>query len=184
MAVQQARQKSEAAAADDWPTGLYDVLKAKNVRQMSYVPDAGHSKLISLLSADPEVKTTVLTTEEEGIAIAAGAWLGGERSVILMQSSGVGNCINAIASLTMSCRLPLLTLVTMRGEWGEGNPWQIPMGRAVQPVLESLGMRCVSVHRADEVEASVSAMAAMSFNAGSANAVLLSQRLVGAKAFK
>ncbi|MBY9045521.1 phosphonopyruvate decarboxylase, partial [Pseudomonas fluorescens] len=93
---------------------------------MSYVPDAGHSQLIRMFSADRDVTTNVLTTEEEGIAIAAGAWLGGQRSVLLMQSSGVGNCINML-SLSAIGRFPLLMLVTMRGEWAEFNPWQVPM---------------------------------------------------------
>ena len=103
---------------------------------------------------------------------------------LLMQSSGVGNCINAIASLTRACQFPLFMLVTMRGEWGEGNPWQIPMGRAVQPVLETLGLRVTSVAQADDVESTVSAMLGMTYTTDSANAVLLSQRLLGAKAFQ
>ena len=85
----------------------------------------------------------MLTTEEEGIALAAGAWLGGQRSVLLMQSSGVGNCINML-SLSAICRFPLLMLVTMRGEWAEFNPWQVPMGRATQPALEAM-RRCRSM---------------------------------------
>ena len=117
-----------------WPRAIYDILKAFDVHHMSYVPDAGHSTLIKLLSADPEVTSNVLTTEEEGVAIAAGAWLGGQRSVLLMQSSGVGNCINML-SLPVIARFPLLMLVTMRGEWSEFNPWQVPMGRATQPAL-------------------------------------------------
>lgn len=66
------------------------------------------------------MQPTVLTTEEEGIGILAGAWLGGERGVLLMQSSGVGNCINTL-SLSKVCGFPLLIIVTMRGEWGELN---------------------------------------------------------------
>ena len=171
-------------SAIDWPAAIHHVFKQHTITQVAYVPDAGHRRLIELCHADHELRTVPLTTEEEGVGLLAGAWLGGARGALLMQSSGVGNCINALASLTQSCRLPLLLLVTMRGEWGEGNPWQIAMGRAVQPVLETIGLRCVSVSRAGEVEATVAAMASMSFNAGSANAVLLSQRLVGAKVFQ
>jgi sulfopyruvate decarboxylase TPP-binding subunit len=111
----------EARTSDGWPSGLYRILKAADVRQMSYVPDAGHSQLIRLFSADRDVTSNVLTTEEEGIAIAAGAWLGGQRSVLLMQSSGVGNCINML-SLSAIGRFPLLMLVTMRGEWPNSIP--------------------------------------------------------------
>jgi len=123
--------RTAAGKSSKWPSDIYRVLKAADVRQMAYVPDAGHTTLINLFSADPDVICNVLTTEEEGIAIAAGAWLGGQRSVLLLQSSGVGNCINML-SLPVIGRFPLLMLVTMRGEWAEFNPWQVPMGRGTQ----------------------------------------------------
>ena len=103
---------------------------------MAYVPDAGHIGAHQAFRQDADVASNVLTTEEEGVAIAAGAWLGGRRSVLLMQSSGVGNCINML-SLPVSARFPLLMLVTMRGEWAEFNPWQVPMGQATQAALEA-----------------------------------------------
>ena len=95
------------------------------MRQVAYVPDAGHTRLIERVHAAPAMTPVVLTTEEEGVALCAGAWLGGERSVLLMQSSGVGNCINMLSLIRLG-RFPFLTLVTMRGEWGEVNPWQVP----------------------------------------------------------
>ena len=99
-----------------WQTQVYAALKAAHITQLGYVPDAGHAQLIAAAHADPDMRAVVLTTEEEGIALAAGAWLGGQRAVLLMQSSGVGNCINML-SLPVNCRMPFLTLVTMRGEW-------------------------------------------------------------------
>jgi len=110
-----APKAASAPAGDRWPSDVYRVLKAAGVRQMAHVPDAGHTALINLFAADAEVVSNVLTTEEEGVAIAAGAWLGRQRSVLLMQSSGVGNCINML-SLPVIGRFPLLMLVTMRGE--------------------------------------------------------------------
>lgn len=163
-----------------WPQAIYRVLKEANVRQASYVPDAGHSRLIELLHADDDIQTTVLTTEEEGVALAAGAWLGGQRSVLLMQSSGVGNCINML-SLMATCRFPLLTLVTMRGEWAEFNPWQVPMGRATPGVLELMGVKVMRVDEAEEAEETVSAAATLAFDSDQQIAVLLSQRLLGRK---
>jgi sulfopyruvate decarboxylase TPP-binding subunit len=124
-----------------------------------------------------------LTTEEEGVALAVGAWLGGDRSVLLTQSSGVGNCINML-SMVQECRVPLLMLVTMRGEWGEFNPWQLPMAQATQPVLTAMG---VVVHRADDADQivqTVSAAGRLAFNTSRAVAVLISQRVIGAKEFK
>jgi sulfopyruvate decarboxylase alpha subunit len=163
-----------------WPREVYRVLKQARIRQASYVPDAGHGQLIELLHADPEIQTTVLTTEEEGIALAAGAWLGGQRAVLLLQSSGVGNCINML-SLASTCRFPLLMLVAMRGEWAEFNPWQIAMGRATPGALELMGVTTVRVDSPHEVPEAVSAAAVMVFDGDQAMAVLLSQRLIGRK---
>ena len=152
------------------------------MRQVAYVPDAGHASLIRKVQADPAMRAIPLTTEEEGVALLAGAWLGGARGALLMQSSGVGNCINML-SLVQICRFPLLTLVTMRGEWGEFNPWQVPMGSTSQTVLEAAGVRVLRAEYAEEVGAVVEAAAAQTFGAGTATAVLLSQRLLGAKVF-
>ena len=171
---------SDDQSESRWPADLYRVLKAANVRQMAYVPDAGHSALIDLFSADPHVVSNVLTTEEEGIAIAVGAWLGGQRSVLLMQSSGVGNCINML-SLPVIGRFPLLMLVTMRGEWAEFNPWQVPMSRATQPSLEAIGLHVMRAETAEDLVETVEAAAALAYEADQQVAVLLGQGLLGKK---
>lgn len=165
---------------NEWPSALYEVLKAAGIRQMSYVPDAGHSTLIRLFNDDPEVISNVLTTEEEGIAIATGAWLGGQRSVVLMQSSGVGNCINML-SLPVQSRTPLLMLVTMRGEWAEFNPWQVPMGQAVEASLKAIGVTVLRAETGADVVEVVEQAAGMAFDADQQIAVLIGQRLLGKK---
>jgi sulfopyruvate decarboxylase alpha subunit len=147
---------------------------------MSFVPDAGHSELIELFRADRDIVSNVLTTEEEGIAIAAGAWLGGQRSVLLMQSSGVGNCINML-SLPVISRFPFLTLVTMRGEWAEFNPWQVPMGQATEPALKAIGLRTLRAETSDELVDMVTAGAALAYEADQQIAVLISQRMLAKK---
>lgn len=166
--------------ATQWPDALYAVLKAAGIRQMSYVPDAGHSTLIRLFNADPAVKSNVLTTEEEGIAIATGAWLGGQRSVVLMQSSGVGNCINML-SLPVQTRTPLLLLVTMRGEWAEFNPWQVPMGQATEAALRAIGVTVLRAETGADVVEVVEQAASMAFDGDQQIAVLIGQRLLGKK---
>jgi sulfopyruvate decarboxylase alpha subunit len=171
-----------ATATLDWPADVHAVLRDARVSQIAYVPDAGHAQLIRAAHADPAMRAIVLTTEEEGVALVAGAWLGGARAVLLMQSSGVGNCTNML-SLAKTCRFPLLMLVTMRGEWGEFNPWQLPMAAAVPDTLRLMG---VHVQRADhpgEVRDVVRHAASMAYDGGAAVAVLLSQRLIGAKVF-
>jgi sulfopyruvate decarboxylase alpha subunit len=165
-----------------WQADVFAALKRAEISQLGYVPDAGHAHLINAAHADPEIRTTVLTTEEEGIALAAGAWLGGQRAVLLMQSSGVGNCINML-SLPVNCRMPFLTLVTMRGEWGEFNPWQVPMGTAAPAVLTAAGVHVRRADRAEEAAETVGAAAALAFASCVPVAVLFSQRLIGTKVF-
>jgi sulfopyruvate decarboxylase alpha subunit len=165
-----------------WPDQLFDVLKGADIRQVGYVPDAGHARLIERCKADNDIRDVVLSTEEEGVALAAGAWLGGQRAALLMQSSGVGNCINMF-SLVPLFRLPFFTLVTMRGEWGEFNHWQVPMGSTTQAVFELSGIRVMRAHDAGEVREVVEAGAAQAYNACTPTAVLLSQRLIGTKVF-
>ena len=165
-----------------WQADVFAALKRARIAQIGYVPDAGHAHLINAAHADPAIRTTVLTTEEEGIALLAGAWLGGQRGVLLMQSSGVGNCINML-SLPVNCRMPFLTLVTMRGEWGEFNPWQVPMGPATPAVLTAAGVHVHRADRADEVAETVGAAAALAFSSCVPVAVLFSQRLIGTKVF-
>jgi sulfopyruvate decarboxylase alpha subunit len=165
-----------------WQAQVYAALKAARITQLCYVPDAGHAHLIEAAHADSDMRATVLTTEEEGIALAAGAWLGGARAALLMQSSGVGNCINML-SLPVACRMPFLTLVTMRGEWAEFNPWQVPMGTATPAVLGASGVHVRRADRPDDVAEIVGAAATLAFDSAVPVAVLFSQRLIGAKVF-
>jgi sulfopyruvate decarboxylase alpha subunit len=171
------------SAAIDWPAAIHRALKSQRVRQVSYVPDAGHKRLIELCHADKNMAVVPLTTEEEGIGLAAGAWLGGERAVLLMQSSGVGNCVNAL-TLAANCKFPLLMLITMRGEEGELNPWQIPMGQAMPGTLRLGGVRTFRLHQAAEALDLVSAAARFAFGDCAAVAVTISQRLIGIKSFR
>ena len=171
---------TDSDAGPAWPAEIFACFKEYGVKQVSYVPDAGHSRLINMAHADGDITTTVLTTEEEGIALSAGAWLGGDRAVLLMQSSGVGNCINML-SLMATCRFPLLTLVTMRGEWAEFNPWQVPMGQATPGVLTQMGVTVMRVNHAEEAAETVSAAAALAYDGDQQIAVLLSQRMIGRK---
>jgi sulfopyruvate decarboxylase alpha subunit len=166
-----------------WPDAIHRELAAAKVRLVAYVPDAGHKRLIELCQADPSMRTVLLSTEEEGIGLAAGAWLGGERSVLLTQSSGVGNIINVLGTVK-ECRFPLVTLVTMRGEEGEFNPWQVPMGQATRTVLQAMD---TVVHRpasAEEIAPSVNAALRLAYNSYASVAILIPQRVIGIKSFQ
>jgi len=166
-----------------WADDIFKAFVDLGIRQVAYVPDAGHTRLIEACHAAPGMRAVPLTTEEEGVALLAGAWLGGERGALLMQSSGVGNCVNTL-SMTRTCRFPLLMVVTMRGEWGETNPWQVPMG---QTAADTLRLQHVIVHvaaTAADVGPTVRAAGGIAFNGPAAAAALISQRLIGTKEFK
>jgi sulfopyruvate decarboxylase alpha subunit len=178
-----AKRATGTAAPIDWPQAVHEVLKRSGVRFVAYVPDAGHKRLIELCEADRSMRTVVLTAEEEGVGLAAGAWLGGEKSVLLMQSSGVGNIVNSLGMIR-ECRFPLLMLITMRGEFGEFNPWQVPMGQATAGVLEAMGAVVNRIEAPDEAAAVVDAAARLAGNSTTAVAVLISQRMIGIKSFQ
>jgi len=173
----------KSPVSGSWPDDIHGVLAGMGVKQVGYVPDSGHARLINLVRADRRMRAVPLTTEEEGVALAVGAWIGGEKSVLLMQSSGAGNCINMLGMVN-ECRVPLLALITMRGHWGEFNPWQVPMSQATVPALEAIGVVVHPVDRAAEVSEVVAAAARLAFNTCRMVAVLISQRIVGAKQFK
>jgi sulfopyruvate decarboxylase alpha subunit len=172
-----------SASMTDWPLDIHAALKRAGVTLVSYVPDAGHKRLIELCRADPGMEAVVLTTEEEGVGFASGAWLGGKRAALLMQSSGIGNCPNALA-MARTCGFPFLTLVTMRGEWGEFNPWQLPMGQTGPEALRLAGCAVHRIDAAEEAGATVEAAAKLAFDARVSVAVLIAQRLIGTKSFQ
>lgn len=169
-------------SAIDWHSDIFDVLVAEGFSIVAHVPDGGHARLIERCEAESTMDVVTLTTEQDGIGLIAGAWAGGRKGVLLIQSSGVGNCVNALA-LPAICRIPLLVIVSMRGEWGEFIPWQVPMGRATPAALESMDVDVQRVVRAGEVRTTVENAARFAHNTRRSVAVLLSQRLIGAKQF-
>ena len=163
-----------------WPDLIYAQFRRVGIRQVGYVPDAGHSRLIELCVNDPNIHDVVLTTEQEGVGLVAGAALGGERAALLMQSSGVGNCINMF-SLMRNCGFPCLVLITMRGEFAEFNPWQVPMGSITEATLKLCGFLTYRVGEPDDVDDIVGGGCDMAFGGDLQVAIVLSQRLIGRK---
>jgi sulfopyruvate decarboxylase alpha subunit len=172
----------EAALAPHWSDDVYRAMKMRDIATVCTIPDGGLTRLLKKVEADPDMRLVTLSTEEEGVGVLVGQWAGGKRAMLAMQSSGVGNCINALGFPT-AYRAPCLMLVTMRGQWGEFNPWQVPMGSAVRPCLEAVGVRCFDVDRPEEVGEVFEAAADMAFNSTVSVAVLVSQRVIGAKGF-
>jgi sulfopyruvate decarboxylase alpha subunit len=165
-----------------WPQEVYREIKARRISTVCTIPDGGLTQLLNLVKADRAMRLVTLSTEEEAMGILTGQWLGGARAMVAMQSSGVGNCINALG-LPGAMRAPCLMLVTMRGEWGEFNPWQVQMGQATRAVLEAVGVKCFPAERAEDVAPAFAGAAGLAFNGGFSCAVLVGQRVIGAKGF-
>jgi sulfopyruvate decarboxylase alpha subunit len=166
----------------DWSQDVFGAMKERGIGAVATVPDGGLIRLLKMCEADANTRVVTLTTEEEGIGVITGLWLGGGRGMLAMQSSGVGNCINALG-YAATLRAPCLMLVTMRGQWGEFNPWQVPMGQATRPVLEAVGVKCFPVDEAARVGETFAAAADLAFFGDFAAAVLIGQRVIGAKGF-
>ncbi|MBI07367.1 MAG: phosphonopyruvate decarboxylase [Rhodospirillaceae bacterium] len=168
--------------SSSWGVSAYRALADADVRHVPYVPDSGLDRLIYFCNEHKKMRPVLLSSEQEGVGIAAGAWLGGERSALLMQSSGVGNCMNAL-SLARTCRFPLLMVVTMRGEWGEFNPWQLPMGQTAEIHLQTCGVITRRVDSLEATEEAIAGAASLAFRTMSTTAVLIAQHVIGAKDF-
>lgn len=172
----------QAPVSHDWSSEVHAAMGARGINTVCTIPDGGLTQLLLTCQADPEMRVITLSTEEEGIGISTGLWLGGKPGLVALQSSGVGNCINAL-TLPIALGAPCLMLVTMRGQWSEFNHWQVPMGQGTKPILEALGVRCFPVDTAEEVAPTFAAAADMAFNARERCAVLIGQRVIGAKPF-
>ena len=161
---------------------IFEKLVDAGVTLFPYVPDFGNDDLVKFAEADNRTVPVLLSSEQEGVALCAGADLVGGRGVLLMQSSGVGNCPNML-SLVQGGRFPMLMIITMRGDYGEQNPWQYPMGQAVPTLLNAMGIECIRVEREDELAQAVDAALAEAFVAERGVALILSQKILGAKVF-
>lgn len=166
----------------NWHQDIFDVLRTQDISLVAHVPDAGHTPLIKLCEAQNDIDVVTLTTEEDGVGLMCGAWAGGRKGVLLVQSSGVGNCINALALPNIG-RIPFVMIVSMRGEWGEFIPWQVPMGQGTPKVLEAMDVRVFRADYKTEVGDTVDAAVKFAFNTRQSAAVLLSQKMIGAKQF-
>jgi sulfopyruvate decarboxylase alpha subunit len=168
----------EPTALPPWALGVSDGLWHGGCREVVFVPDNPLSHILAALSAShPEVRATLATREEEAVGIAAGLYLGGARPALLMQSSGLGNTLNAIGSLLVAFQIPVVMIVSMRGDPGEWNAAQVPMGRAVVPVLDALGVPHLSVSRDDEAREAIVSLATLAFGTRVPAACLLPRRL-------
>jgi sulfopyruvate decarboxylase alpha subunit len=168
----------------DWSAILVEGLKANGIKFAAHVPDEITARVLKLLEADPAFKVIPVTREEEGVAVLAGAFLGGTRGALIIQGSGVGNAINALASLCVGTQLPLLLVISERGRLGEFNPVQVPLGRAIPRILEALGIQSFWINTVEEIRPMLDGAAGLAFASSLPVALLLPTTLTGGKRIK
>lgn len=135
-----------------WAKHMADVLRRNGIRTFATVPDYIVGQVLDELTSDPECRVITVTREEEGVGVLSGAFMGGKRGALIMQNSGLGNCINALASLNVASQIPIVLVISHRGDLGEFNPAQVPMGQATEAILESLDIRYVRPSSVGELE--------------------------------
>lgn len=164
-----------------WSRVVYERFIAHDIRLIAHVPDAALSDLIRLVEQGPSFDVVPLAREEEGVGVVAGGYFGGRRGALLMQSSGLGNSVNALGGLALPYQVPFLLVISPRGRLGEFNPSQVPMGRAVEKVLDALGIETVILERHDEVGPLVDQAAQTCFSTSRPVALIVSTLLTGGK---
>jgi len=169
------------SSTPEWARGVSEGLAAAGCREIVYVPDNPLSHILRALGeAHRDTRATLATREEEAFGIAAGLYLGGARPAVMLQSSGLGNSLNAIGSLLLPYEIPVLMIVSMRGEEGEWNAAQSPMGQAVRPILDAFGLPHVVVADARSAAAAVRQSADRAFASRRPVACLLPRALTNA----
>jgi sulfopyruvate decarboxylase alpha subunit len=172
--------EASTAAPGNWSQAVYQALKNQGISVVGFVPDGGMKKVIELCMADTSMRTVALTNESEGPCLMAGAWLGGAKGCLIMQSTGIGNLINN-ATMSEVCQFPLLVLVSWRSSWAEGNRWQMPMGERCQQYFKMAGFHTQTVEDGEEAGASVEAAIEHAYNTLNGVGVFFSQRVMGVK---
>ena len=164
-----------------WSELVHERLRANEVRLIAHVPDQVLAPLVRRLEADPYFEVVPLTREEEGIGVLCGGHIGGMRGALLMQSSGLGNSLNALGGLALAYRIPFLMLVSPRGRLAEFNPSQVPFGGASRKLLDAMGVETAEMTRPEDVPALVDQAARTCFSAGVPVALVVSTLLSGGK---
>ena len=166
-----------------WYDVVLATLKSNNVRLVVYVPDKVFTPLIKALHADNFFTAFPCTREEEAIGIVSGAWMGGMRAAVLMQTSGFATIPNALASLVVPSQIPALIFVSERGTLGEFNLGQAMVYKTMRPVLDSLGVENHTITRHDELAFIVDRSIKQAVATQAPVAFILSPLLTGGKVF-
>ena len=164
-----------------WSKHVADVLRRNGIRLFATVPDYIVAQVLEHLEADRECTVVTVCREEEGLGLLSGAYLGGRRGALLMQNSGLGNSINTLGSLNVASQIPVVLVISHRGDLGEFNPAQVPVGQAAERLLESLGVRYVVPRSIADLEAQADGLIKLGYTRALPVAFVLPAELTGGK---
>jgi sulfopyruvate decarboxylase alpha subunit len=167
---------------DSWGKHMADALRRNGIDLYATVPDYIVTQALEHLWADEGCNVFTVTREEEGLGMLSGAFLGGKRGALLMQNSGLGNCINTLGSLNIAAQIPVVLVISHRGDLGEFNPAQVPMGQAAERILETLDIRTVMPRSIEELDSVADGLIKLAYTRSLPVAFVLTPELTGGKA--
>ena len=153
-------------------------LKAAGVSVVCYLPDSLLKELYPALDRDPDIRTIRVTNEGEGAAICGGVWLSGKRAALVMENSGLRAAIEPLARMGMGAGIPVIMVMSHRGDLGENNWWAIPHGMTMEPLLDAMRIPYRLVVEEGAIAQSIKDAYAWSYAAYYHSAVVLSGSIV------
>ncbi|MET4255630.1 sulfopyruvate decarboxylase alpha subunit [Bradyrhizobium sp. S3.12.5] len=183
MAIAEQQTSTQASSDKSWHGIVLQTLKRNEISLIPYVPDRVLTPLIKNLHADPFFTSFATAREEEAVGIVSGAWMGGRRGAVLMQTSGFATLANTLASLAVPYQIPLIMFVSERGTLGEFNYGQSLVCRTMRPVLDSLALEHHTITRLDELEFIADRSIKQAVTTQAPVALILNPLLTGGKVF-
>lgn len=168
-------------ADPSWSKHMADVLRRNGIRLFATVPDYIVSHVLEHLWADPGCRVVTACREEEGLGLLSGAFLAGERGALLMQNSGLGNCVNTLGSLNVASQIPVVLVISHRGDLAEFNPAQVPVGQATERILDALDIRHIMPRSIADLETQADGLIKLAYTRALPVAFILPAELTGGK---
>ena len=165
----------------NWSKHMADVLRRNEIRLFATVPDYIVTQVLEHLWSDSQCRVVTVCREEEGLGLLSGAFMAGRRGALIMQNSGLGNCVNTLGSLNVASQIPVVLVMSHRGDLGEFNPAQVPVGQAAKRILEALDIRSLMPRSIADLEAQADGLITLGYTRSLPVAFILPAELTGGK---
>ncbi|MBI2528552.1 MAG: decarboxylase [Candidatus Rokubacteria bacterium] len=165
----------------NWSKHMADVLRRNGIRLFATVPDYIVTQVLEQLWSDSQCRVVTVCREEEGLGLLSGAFMAGRRGALIMQNSGLGNCVNTLGSLNVASQIPVVLVMSHRGDLGEFNPAQVPVGQAAARILDALDIRHLMPRSIADLEAQADGLIKLAYTRSLPVAFILPAELTGGK---